>query len=247
MEEKRQVAFEVEKGVMKIRIDNPETKNGLNYIGIEQLAECYEYAEKSEDVQVMLITGNDRYFYTGGRVNPNNPGENDRYADAIERLIRLQDANKKPVVAAVSGDCLKAGMGVVAGADFAIAREGVKFGFPEIRMGGVPMMVMAETIDSMPKKIAMEAYCSSWEYTAEQMKQMGMLNAVVSKEEFWPTVEKYVHIFLDTPAILIELTRKGYEKLSKVETREERRKIAMKMLREECLPAMKKVETTYNV
>ena len=157
MEEIREVLFSVEDRVMTITIDNPDTKNGLDWIGLNQLADCYEFAMEHDDVLVMIITGNKQYFYTGGRVNPAVSGESQRYADAIERLTTLQDNNTKPIIAAISGHCLKAGMGIVAGADFAIAREGVEFGFPEIRMGGVPMMVMAETIDSMPKKFALEA------------------------------------------------------------------------------------------
>lgn len=247
MDKKKRVMYTVEKGVMKVIIDYPETKNGLDWIGLEQLAECYEYAAANEDVMVMLITGNDQYFYTGGRVDPSVPGEKEKYADVIERLTALQDNNTKPVVAAVSGHCLKAGMGMIAGADFAIAKEWVEFGFPEIRMGGVPMMVMAETIDSMPKKMAMEAYCSCWNYSAQQALQMGLLNAVTTEEEFWPTVQKYVDIFLNTPANLIAMTRRGYEELSKATDKAERRKIAMKMLRENVLTAMSKENTTYNV
>ena len=246
MEEKKEVTFEVKEGVMTITIDNPDTKNGLDWIGINQLADCYQYAMEHDDIMVMIITGNKQYFYTGGRVNQSS-GESQKYADAIERLTTLQDKNTTPIIAAVSGHCLKAGMGIVAGADFAVAREGVEFGFPEIRMGGVPMMVMAETIDSMPKKFALEAYYSSWNFSAQKAYDMGLLNAVTTDEDFWPTVEKYVHIFKNTPSNLISMTRKAYEELSRTPERSERRKIAMKMLRENVLTAMEKGKTTYNV
>lgn len=76
---------------------------------------------------------------------------------------------------------------------------------------------------------------------------MGLLNAVTTDEDFWPTVEKYVHIFKNTPSNLISMTRKAYEELSRTPERSERRKIAMKMLRENVLTAMEKGKTTYNV
>lgn len=90
MEEKKEVTFEVKEGVMTITIDNPDTKNGLDWIGINQLADCYQYAMEHDDIMVMIITGNKQYFYTGGRVNPSS-GESQKYADAIERLTTLQD------------------------------------------------------------------------------------------------------------------------------------------------------------
>ena len=38
----RQVFFEISNDVMNITIDNPEMKNGLNHIGLNQLADCFE-------------------------------------------------------------------------------------------------------------------------------------------------------------------------------------------------------------
>lgn len=244
---RQEVQYEVAQGVMKITIDNPETKNGLDWQGIEQLADCYAYAAAHPEVRVIVITGNDRYFYTGGRVDATAPGEKERYADAIERLTTLQDENQVPMIAAISGDCLKAGMGVVAECDFAVAKEGVRFGFPEVRMGGAPMMVMAETIDAMPKKKALEAYYTSWSFSAEEAERMGLINAVVSKEDLWPTVEKYIRVFLDTPEELIRITKKAYGLMSKAPDLAERRKIAMRLLREDVLVTMTKTKTIYNI
>ena len=245
--EKKQVSFKVDGHVMTVTIDNKETKNGLNWEGIEQFAECYAYAAEHEEIRVMVITGNDQYFYTGGRVDATVPGEKEKYADAIEKLTALQDANQVPVVAAVSGDCLKAGMGLLAESDFAVACEGTEFGFPEVRMGGAPMMVMAETIDAMPKKKALEAYYTSWNFSAKEALEMGLLNAVVSREDFQSEVDKYVNVFLNTPKPLISITRKAYVEMAKAEDIKSRRQIAMRMLREEVLTTMAKTKTSYNV
>lgn len=212
---KEQVKTEITDGIMKIVIDNPETKNGLTWEGVEQLSDSFENFMKDDQIRVAVITGNAQYFYTGGRVNPKNPGENEKYADAISRYSAVADKTTKPLIAAISGDCLKAGMGLVAKCDFAIAREGVKFGFPEIKMGGVPMMVMAETMGTMPKKRALEAFLSSWNFSAEEAYQMGLVNRVVPEEQLWDTVDEFVHIFLDTPNELIEMTRKAYHSMEK--------------------------------
>lgn len=179
------------------------------------MADCYAYTAEHPEIRAIVITGNDRYFYTGGRVDASVPGESQRYADAIERLTQLQDANKTPMIAAISGDCMKAGMGLAAKCDFAIAREGALFSFPEVRMGGAPMMVMAETIDALPRKKALEAYYSSWNYSAQEMLQAGFLNAVVPADQFDATVEKYLRILLDTPRALIELTRTAYDEMDR--------------------------------
>lgn len=247
MEQERQVRSRIQNGVMTIIIDNPGMKNGLNWIGIEQLADCYEQMRDNPDIRVAVITGNEEYFYTGGRVDATVPGEQEKYADAIARVDRLMAENQTPMVAAVSGCCLKAGMGMLASCDFAVACEGVEFGYPEVRMGGVPMMVMVETLDCMPRKRALEAYLTSWNFSAQDAYQMGLINRVVPREKFQETVEQYVRVFLDTHPALIEMTRRAYHTMAAISDKKERVEFAMNMLRTEVLPTMEKIKTEYNV
>ena len=243
----KQLTYTVENGVMTITIDNPEMKNGLNYIGINPFADAMETLKKDPAIKVAVIRGSHGYFFTGGRVDPNNPGENDIYADAIARYTKACNENDKPIIAAVNGHCLKAGLGTVTAADFAVALKGVEFGLPEIKMGGVPMMIMVETMDFLPKKLAMESYLTAWNFSAEEALRVGLVNRVVDESEFDATVQKFVDVYLNTPEELIYLTRKAYRELSKISSREERQSFGMKMLREECLPAMQRVKQQYNV
>lgn len=243
----KQVRYEIKDGVMTITIDNPETKNGLNWEGIGQLSDCLEAMERDDTVRVAVITGNEEYFYTGGRVDAAVPGEQEKYADAIKRFDALMAAHMTPMIAAVSGLCLKAGMGMIASCDFAVAREGAEFGYPEVRMGGVPMMVLVDTVDLMPRKRALEAYLTSWNFSAEDACMMGLINRVVPKEKFWDTVNQFVRVFLDTPPEIIEMTRRAYDTMVAMADKKERVRFADNMLRTEVLPWMASGKTEYNV
>ena len=245
--EGKQVKSKVETGVMTIIVDNPAMKNGTNYIGTNELADCFERLIEDDSIKVAVFTGSGEYFWTGGRVDPNAPGENEKYADSIERFDSLRHKNEKPIIAAVNGHCLKAGMGMLCGADIAVAKKGVEFGLPEVRMGGVPMMVMAEVIDHLPQKLAMEAFITCWNFSAEDAYRIGLVNRVVEEADFDATVQKYVDVFLNTPPELIRLTRKAYREMSKMHSYGERAEFAMNMLRTEVLPVMKTVKQEYNV
>lgn len=137
--------------------------------------------------------------------------------------------------------------GTLALCDLAVAREGVKFSFPEVRMGGVPMMVLVDIVDAMPRKRALEALLTSWEFSAQEALQMGLVNRVVPAEAFWPTVQQFTEQLLNTPSWLIELTRQSYEEMKALPTREQRVAYADRMLRGEILTRMAQHETTYNV
>ena len=246
MSKGKQLYYTIENGVMTITIDNIEMKNGLNWIGINQFADAYEVLNSDDSIKVAVIRGSKGYFFCGGRVDPNCPGENEKYADAIQRYMKACDMNKKPIIAAVNGTCYKAGLGTVAQADIAIAQRGVMFGLPEIRMGGIPMMIMVELMDYLPKKFAMEAYLSGWDFPAEDAYRIGLVNKVVDESEFEETVQKYVDVFLNTNPELIRLTRKAFNLLSSLDDPEERQKAGMKMLREEVLPVMTTIKQQYN-
>lgn len=240
------VTKEEQGALLKLQINTPDEKNGLNWKALEILADCYEMAIREKEIRAILITGNDQYFHTGGRVDATNPNEQKLYSAGIERMQEMQDALTIPIIAAVSGDCLKGGMGLLADADLAIAREGVLFGFPEVRMGGVPMMVMAQTI-GMPKKMSLEAYYSSEYFTANDALRMGLVNCVVPKEEFWPTVNRYVHMVIDKPRALIEMTRYAYYSMVEMPSKKERSAFAMEMLRTKVLKEMETGKTEHNV
>lgn len=66
MDQKQQVFRHLEDDILTITVDNPETKNGLDWAGIEQLADCYEEIDRNDAIRLGILTGNDRYFFTGG-------------------------------------------------------------------------------------------------------------------------------------------------------------------------------------
>lgn len=244
----RPITYSIEEdgAVIKIVIDNPELKNGLDWIAMEILCEAYEKAINDRNIKCVLICGNGKYWHTGGRVNAKDPEEQKKYSDNLKRMQELQDQLTVPIIAAVNGDCLKGGMGLLAEADLAVAREDVQFGFPELRMGGVPMVVMADTI-SMPKKRSLEAYYSSNYFSAEEALKMGLVNRVVSEEDFWPTVNEFVHMVIDKPRDLIEMTREAYYTMIEMPSRAERTAWALETLRNRVLKAMEKGKTEHNV
>ena len=60
------------------------------------------------------------------------------YADLIQKLHTLP----KLTIAAVNGDALAGGAGLMAACDFAVAADGARIGYPEVLRGLVPSVVM---------------------------------------------------------------------------------------------------------
>lgn len=232
--------------VLTICIDRPQDKNGTDWRALNALSDAYEQAAEDPNLRVLVLTAKGDYFYTGGRVNADDPAEQANYSAAIARSGAVRKKLRLPTIAAVNGDCLKAGMGWLMEADMAIAKKGVRFGFPEVRMGGVPVMVMTSCM-ALPKKLALEAYYSSETFDTDTAYRLGLLNAVVEEADFWPTVERYIHKVIDWPRELIQMTHDTYYDMAELATKAERVAYGQRVLRERVLPEMAQQKTRYNV
>lgn len=238
---------EVKDHVMKLTHNRPELKNGGDWRSMQETAKAYQMAaDNPEEIRCIVIAGSNGYWNTGGRVKSDDPEESRQYSIAIKANIEARKKLRQPIIAAVNGDCLKGAMGLLVSADLAVAVDTAKFGYPEMRMGGVPMVVMAQTM-CIPKKLLLEACYSSEYFDAQTAWRMGLVNAVVPEEKFWETVDKYVHMIIDNPPALIQMTHDAYYELAKVYDDDERSALAQKLLKEKVLPQMAKEKTTYNV
>ncbi len=238
--------IEVKGPVMILTNDRPELKNGGNWQSMQQTAKAYEIAANDPDIRVIVITGKGEYWNTGGRVKADDPEDRRKYAEAIAMNTAIKKKVKLPIIAAVNGHCLKGGMGALMEADLAVAHKDAMFGLPEVRMGGAPMVVIAQIMD-IPKKLLLEACYSSEYFDAQTAYRLGLVNAVCDDDDFWPTVEKYIHMIIDNPRALIQMTHDAYFAMAELPTTSERIAFAQKMLEEQVLPQMSNEKQEYNV
>jgi methylglutaconyl-CoA hydratase len=107
---------------------------------------------------------------------------------ALERrelgaLFRLIDGYPKPLVAAVNGDALGAGFGLVAACQLAVAVETARFGLPGVRLGIMPMTIMPAVFRGLPRKLGLELMLTGRLMTAGEAESVGFINATVTAAE----------------------------------------------------------------
>jgi methylglutaconyl-CoA hydratase len=107
---------------------------------------------------------------------------------ALERrelgaLFVLIDAYPKPLVAAVNGDALGAGFGLVAACPLAVAVETARFGLPGVRLGIMPMTIMPAVFRGLPRKLGLELMLTGRLLTANEARAAGFVNATVAAGE----------------------------------------------------------------
>src|SRR5213075_317838 len=90
--------------------------------------------------------------------------------DLFTRIRRL----RMPVVAAVRGRALAGGCGMATACDLVLASSSARFGYPEVKIGFVPAMVMAILRRNVPEKRAFELITLGEEISAADAREIGL-------------------------------------------------------------------------
>jgi enoyl-CoA hydratase/carnithine racemase len=96
---------------------------------------------------------------------------------------------RTPVIAQVHGYALAGGCGLAAGADIVIAADDAVFGLPEVKVGLLPLIVMAPILRAVGRKRAMLMILSGEPVSAPEALEMGLVSRVVPRALLETTVD----------------------------------------------------------
>jgi methylglutaconyl-CoA hydratase len=113
----------------------------------------------------------------------------------------------RPILAAVRGRALAGGCGLATACDLIVAAESAQFGYPEVKIGFVPAMVMAILRRSVSEKRAFELLATGEIITAPQAHAVGLINRVYPDAEFNSLLEEYVTALASKSGSAVALTK----------------------------------------
>lgn len=194
-----------------LTLNRPDDQNRIDREAMEVLTSQLASIDDRPDVRVVVLTGSDEYFCSGGRVDPTSTDrEKAAYSRAITHMHEQLAQVRPPVVAAVSGHCRAGGMAILAGADVALAAADVRFGFPEINHGGFPVMAMATALPLLPPKIAFDLFYTGRDLDAAEAQALGLVSRVVARDEFARAVADYVAEIADRDPRMMAIGRAAF-------------------------------------
>ena len=174
-------------GVAHIRLNRPESANGLNIELLKALHEVIMQVHGDGRVRAVLITGEGRNFCAGGDVHTFlSKGEDlPQYIRVATSYLQLVAAGlmrlNPPVVSAVHGFAAGGGgMGLVCSSDFVVAAESAKFLAGATRVAMVPDAGVSVTLTQLVGlRRATEILMLNPVITAPEAKAMGLITRVV--------------------------------------------------------------------
>ena len=214
MADEQPVLYSVEGAVARITLNRPEKRNALNAAVIAGVKESLGHAAADERVRVIVIAGAGKDFCSGAdlsalqQIAEASVDENAEDARSLLDLFVLIRQIPVPVVAAVSGRALAGGAGLASACDIVLASVSARFGYPEVKIGFVPAMVMAILRRNVSEKRAFELVTRGAEISAQQAHSFGLVNQIYADESFDSDVATYVNEFakLSRPAVSLTKT-----------------------------------------
>ena len=195
------VLYQVDGGAARITLNRPEKRNALNDALVAGLKDSLAQASENEAVRVIVITGAGNDFCSGAdlsalqKIAAASVAENVEDAHSLMDLFLLIRQVKIPVIAAVRGRALAGGCGLATACDIVLAARSARFGYPEVKIGFVPAMVMAILRRNVSEKRAFELVTLGAEISADEAEGIGLVNKVFSDEVFDSEVESYARRF----------------------------------------------------
>jgi len=209
-----EIIIQNEKKICTITLNRPEKRNALNDAMIKDLKNALREAGADENLRAIVIKGAGKDFCSGAdlsalrKISESSVLENHDDADNLRELFSLIRQVKIPVVAAVHGRALAGGCGLATACDIVLASASASFGYPEVKIGFVPAMVMAILRRNLSEKKSFELITQGFEFSADEAVEMNLINRVFADETFDEDVMKYVSVYQTVSRSAVVLSKK---------------------------------------
>jgi methylglutaconyl-CoA hydratase len=170
--------------VATVVLARPGSHNALNAALIEEVTRCFEELAQDEGTRVVVLTGEGHSFCAGADIGYMRETAGFGYEENIEdarrlaRMFRTVDECPKPVVAKVAGAAIGGGVGLVAAADVAVAEEGTRFAFSEVRLGIAPATIAPFVIRKIGYSHARALFLTGERFDAGRAREIGLVHQV---------------------------------------------------------------------
>ena len=185
---------EVAEGVARVTLNRPEVRNALNEALLRELESALRRLEDDSAARVVVLRGaGDRAFCAGADLKKvADRGTTLQARESFGGLARILEhmaRMRTPVIAQVHGHALAGGCGLAAGADIVVAADDATFGLPEIKVGLLPLIVMAPILRAVGRKRGLLMILTGEPVSAREAYEMGLVSRVVPRGELAGAVD----------------------------------------------------------
>jgi 2-ketocyclohexanecarboxyl-CoA hydrolase len=208
------VIYEVRARAAWITINRPKVYNAFRGQTLEEMIQAFQLAANDRNISSIVLTGaGDKAFCTGGDQSAHEGQYDGRGVvglpiDELQGLIRDVP---KPVIARVNGFAIGGGNVLATLCDLTIAADTAQFGQVGPKVGSVDAgWGTAFLARHVGDKKAREIWFINDRYTAEQAREMGLVNKVVPAAELDTAVKDWTDKLAQRSPTAIALAKRSF-------------------------------------
>jgi len=189
----------LEGAVARVVIDRPGKRNAMSLAMWRELPSLFDRAWQAGEVRVVVLQGaRPDAFSAGadiGELMAHAASEQlaGGFMDVIEAATVAINSCAKPVVAAISGDCMGGGIELAMACDVRLASRSSRFAIPPAKLGALyGFSSTRRLVDLVGPGRAKDLLFSARQFDAEEAYAIGLLDQLHAAEDFDAAVDKYV-------------------------------------------------------
>jgi enoyl-CoA hydratase/carnithine racemase len=203
-----------------LTLDRPEARNAYSEAMCEQLVAALDAAERDAAVRCMILCGAGPGFHAGGDrkamrersgMFAGDPATlRLRYQHGIQAVPRAIARCQKPLLAAIHGAAIGAGLDLACMCDLRLAAADATFGSTFVRVGLVPgdggAYFLARVV-GFPR--ALELMLTGRTVGAEEALRLGLVHEVTSAADLLPRTRELAQQLAALPPMAVQLTKRA--------------------------------------
>ena len=173
------VKIKLKGAIAIISINNPPV-NALGHAVRKGIMDAINRAAKADCIRAMILNSNGPIFSAGAEIKEfGKPSREPVFAKIFKKI----DSSKKPIIAAIHGTALGAGLEMALSCHFRVATVSAKFGLPEVKIGLLPGAGGTQMLPRLigPEK-AMEIITSGKKIDSSEALKTGLIDAIIDDD-----------------------------------------------------------------
>lgn len=215
MAEYETILVEQEEGVATITLNRPDKYNALNRLVAKELISVFKEAQRSEAIRCLLLTGAGKGFCAGQDLGDSEARSADfsfreHLEEGYNKMVSWMHSLEKPIVVAVNGACVGAGLGLALAGDIRYASDQAKFRSAFIGIGLAPDSGVSYWLPRLigPARAAEMLFTNDL-IDATTAAQWGLINKVLPHDQLLPAAKALALKLAAGPTRGIGLTKRA--------------------------------------
>lgn len=215
---KQEVRYELQDHILTLTLDRPDARNAWSETMVREYLAALTRAEADEDVHVVILTGAGDAFSAGGDIKAmqeksgmfaGDPAElRARYKTGLQQVTLAMQRFSKPIVAAINGPAIGAGLDLACMCDLRIASSRAKFGSTFVALGLIPGDGGAWLLQRVVGRArALELVMTGRVIRAQDAERIGLIHEFVEPEFVMARAREVAEEIAQHPPLAVQLAR----------------------------------------